>query len=124
MIRILIVEDNQIFRGAFRDVLQQRLPSIIIEEAGNGEEASQKINEASPDLLFMNMRLAGGNGLELAQKIKKDFPRIRIAMLTAYDLPEYRRQASQYGVDRYFIKDSLDWQEVEDFIQYISKENR
>ncbi len=124
MIRILIIEDNQIFRGAFREVLQQRLPSIVIEEAGNGEEALQKINVAPPDLLFMDMRLAGGNGLELAQKIKKDFPRIRIAMLTAYDLPEYRRQASQYGVDRYFVKDELDWEEVEDFIQYISKENR
>jgi len=124
MIRILIIEDHQIFRGAFREVLQQRLPSIVIEEAGNGEEALQKIDAAPPDLLFMDMRLAGVNGLELAQKIKHDFPRIRIAMLTAYDLPEYRRQASQYGVDRYFVKDSLDWEEVEDFVQYISEENR
>src|SRR5512135_589880 len=124
MLRVLIIEDNQIFREAFKTVLQERLPSLVIEEAGNGEEALQRINGAPPDLIFADMRLAGINGLDLAQKIKKDFPRIRIAMLTGYDFPEYRRKASQYGVDRYFVKDSLDWKEVEDFVQYISKEKR
>ena len=64
------------------------------------------------------------NGLELAQKMKKDFPRIRIAMLTGHDFPEYRRLASQYGVDRYFVKDSLDWKEIKEFIQDILKDNR
>jgi two-component system response regulator YesN len=122
MLRVLIIEDNQIFREAFKTVLQERLPSLVIEEAGNGEEALRKINGAPPDLIFADMRLAEMNGLDLAQKIKKDFPRIRIAMLTGYDFPEYRRKASQYGVDRYFVKDSLDWKEVEDFVQYISKE--
>ncbi len=124
MLRVLIIEDNQIFREAFKTVLQDRLPSLVIEEAGNGEEALRKINGAPPDLIFADMRLAEMNGLDLAQKIKKDFPRIRIAMLTGYDFPEYRRKASQYGVDRYFVKDSLDWKEVEDFVQYISKEKR
>jgi two-component system, response regulator YesN len=122
MLRVLIIEDNQIFREAFKTVLQDRLPSLVIEEAGNGEEAVRRINEAPPDLMFVDMRLGGMNGLELAQKIKKDFPLIRIAMLTGYDFPEYRRTASQYGVDRYFLKDSLDWKEVEDFFQYILKE--
>lgn len=121
MLRLLIIEDNQNFREAFKTVLRDRLPSLVIEEAGNGEEALQRIKEATPDLIFVDMRLAGINGLGLAQKIKWDFPLIRIAMLTGYDLPEYRRKASQYGVDRYFVKDSLDWREVEDFILYISK---
>ena len=121
MLRLLIIEDNQNFREAFKTVLRDRLPSLVIEEAGNGEEALQRIKETTPDLIFVDMRLAGINGLGLAQKIKWDFPLIRIAMLTGYDLPEYRRKASQYGVDRYFVKDSLDWREVEDFIQYISK---
>ncbi len=124
MLRTLIIEDNQIFREAFRTVLQDRLSSLVIEEAGNGEEALRKIQEAPPDLIFADMRLAGMSGLELAQKIKKDFPRIRIAMLTGYDFPEYRRKASQYGVDRYFVKDSLDWKEVEEFVQYILEEKR
>jgi len=124
MVRVLIVEDNRFFREAFKASLQERVPSVVIEEAGSGEEALQRINGAPPDLIFTDMRLAGMNGLELAQKIKKDFPRIRIAILTGYDFPEYRRTASQQGMDHFFVKDSLDWKEIEEFVQYIPKENR
>ena len=124
MLRVLIIEDNQIFRESFREVLQDRLPSIIIEEAGNGPEAMEKIHGGHPNIIFVDMRLAGIDGLDLAQEIKKEFPGIRIAILTGYDFPEYRRKASQYGVDRYFVKDSLDWKEVEEFVQYILKEKK
>ena len=123
MLRVFIVEDNRIFRESFKTILQERLPSIVIEEVGSGEEALQRIGGRPPDLMFVDMRLGGMTGLELAQKIKKDFPRTRIAMLTGYDFPEYRRTASQYGVDRYFLKDSLDWMEIEEFIQSIPKDN-
>lgn len=112
MLRALIVEDNRSFREAFKAALHECLSSLVIEEAGNSEEALQRINGAPPDLIFTDMRLAGVNGLELAQKIRKEFPLIRIAMLTGYDLPEYRQAASQQGVDRFFVKDSLDWQEI------------
>jgi len=97
---------------------------VLIVEAGNGEEALQRINGTPPDLIFTDMRLAGMNGLELAQKLKKDFPRIRIVMLTGYDFPEYRRVASQQGVDRFFVKHSLEWKEIEEFVQSIPKNNQ
>ena len=124
MLRVLIVEDNRFFRKAFKAALQERLPSVVIEEAGNGEEALERITGAPPDLIFTDNRMDGMNGLELAQKIKKNFPSIRVVMLTAYDYPEYRRAASQYGVDRFFVKDALDWKEIEELGQYIPKENR
>ncbi len=124
MLRVLIVEDNRFFREAFKAALQERLPSVVIEEAGNGEEALERITGALPDLIFTDNRMDGMNGLELAQKIKKNFPSIRIAMLTAYDYPEYRRAASQYGVDRFFVKDALDWKEIEELVKYIPNEHR
>jgi len=124
MCRALIVEENLIFREAFRSELLHHLPFILIQEAKDGREAMEKIRLKPPSLIFMDICLPGLNGLELVQKIKKDFPRIRIAMLTGYDFPEYRRTASQYGADRYFVKDSLNWKDVEDFVQYIWKENR
>jgi two-component system, response regulator YesN len=123
MLRVFIVEDNRIFRESFKTILQERLPPIVIEEVGSGEEALQRIDGGPPDLVFVDMRLGGMTGLKLAQRIKKDFPRTRIAMLTGYDFPEYRRMASQYGVDRYFLKDLLDWMEIEEFIQSIPKDN-
>ena len=92
MLRALIVEDDPSFRYAFKRVLHERLPCIAIEEVGNGEEALQRIKEAPPDFIFVDMRLGGMDGLELVQKIKKDSPFTRIAMLTGYDLPKYVRR--------------------------------
>ena len=124
MLRILIVEDNRIFREAFKKRLDDHFPSMVVEEAANGEEALEKINRASPHLIFMDIRLPGVNGLQLTQKMKKDFPGIRIAILTDYDLPEYRQAANQYGADRFFVKNAFNWDEVETLIKSISPGGR
>jgi DNA-binding NarL/FixJ family response regulator len=119
MLKVLIVEDNQIFREALRKDLCEHFPAMRIDEAGNSEEALQKINGAAPHLIFMDVRLPGVNGLQLTEKIKADFPNIHIAVMTAFDLPEYRQAAVQYGADHFFVKDSFKWDEVVAFVQSI-----
>ena len=120
MLRVLIVEDNRIFREAFKKGLLDNFPSMIIEEAANSDDALQKIKGGPPDLIFMDIRLPGINGLQLTQKVKKDFPDITIAILTDYDLPEYRQAAIQYGADRFYVKNSFRWDELEALVQSIS----
>ena len=120
MLRVLIVEDNRIFREALKKRLDDYFPSMVVEEAANGDEALQKIVGTSPHLIFMDIRLPGVNGLELTKKVKKDFPGIIVAILTDYDLPEYRQAANQYGADRFFVKNAFNWDEVEALIKSIS----
>ena len=120
MLRVLIVEDNRIFREAFKKGLLDYFPSMVIEEAANSDEALRKIKGGPPDLIFMDVRLPGVNGLQLTQRIKKDFPDINIAILTDYDLPEYRQAAVQYGADRFYVKNSFRWDELEALVQSIS----
>ena len=120
MLNVLIVEDNRIFREAFKKGLLDYFPSMVIQEAANGDEALQKIKGGLPALIFMDIRLPGINGLQLTQKLKKDFPDINIAILTDYDLPEYRQAAVQYGADRFYVKNSLKWDELEALVQSIS----
>jgi DNA-binding NarL/FixJ family response regulator len=120
MLKVLIVEDNRIFREAFKKGLLDYFPSMVIEEAADGDEALQKIRGGPPDLIFMDIRLPGVNGLQLTQRVKKDFPDINIAILTDYDLPEYRQAAVQYGADRFFVKNSFKWDELEALVQSIS----
>jgi len=120
MLKVLIVEDNRIFREAFKKGLVHYFPSMVIEEAGNADEALQKIKGGPPDLIFMDIRLPGINGLQLTQKIKKDIPDINIAILTDYDLPEYRQAAVQCGADRFFVKNSFEWDDLEVLLQSIS----
>jgi len=120
MLRVLLVEDNRVYRETFKENLRKHFPSVVIDEAGSSEEALQKIDIAPPHLAFIDIRLPGMNGFEATKRIKAAFPQIRIAMVTGYDLPEYRQAATQYGLDGFFIKKSLNWDEVERLIKSIS----
>lgn len=120
MLRVLPVEDNHIIREEFKKSLYDRFPSMVVEEAANGEEAFKKIKGVLPYLIFMDIRLPGQNGLKLTQKIKEDFPSVNVAILTSYDLPEYRQAAIQWGADCFFVKSSFNWDEVNAFVKSIS----
>jgi YesN/AraC family two-component response regulator len=121
MLRVLLVEDNRIYREAFKNNLLQHFPVISVAEAENADEALQKIKATPPDLIFMDIRLPGMNGLQLTQRIKGEFPKIPIAILTGYDLPEYREAALQYGADGFLVKESLNWEEVEALVKSIEQ---
>ncbi len=120
MIRILIVEDNASFRQSFKDILLFQSPSIVIEEAAEGNEALKKVDTFFPDLIFMDINLPVENGLFLTQKVKKDHPEIIICILTSCDLPQYREAALQCGASCFITKDSLIWKEIEALIQAIT----
>ncbi len=119
--RILIVEDTNLFRQAFKTILQTSFPTIAVDEAANGGEALQKIETFLPDLIFMDIQLPGENGLDLTKKIKATHPNIRIVILTNYDTPEYREAASQYGADGFFTKASLTPIEVAELVKSYQK---
>jgi two-component system response regulator YesN len=123
MLRTLIVEDYSFFREIFKTRLLEHFPSMIIDEAINGKEAMEKINQMPPHLIFMDICLPGSNGLQLTRTIKKYYPNLKIAMLTAFDIPEYR-QAAEQDAERFFVKDSLDWKEVEEFVRSLPKNDR
>lgn len=117
MLNILVVEDSRTFREALKAELQERLPSSTVEDVESAEDALQKISHAPPHVIFSDIRLPGATGLQLLQKIKAEYSNIKIAMMTAYDLPEYQEASRLYGADRFFLKDSLNWEEIEEFIR-------
>jgi two-component system, response regulator YesN len=122
MLNVLLVEDNPIFREVIKLNLLEHFHPIVVEEATTGEEALQKVKESPPHLIFMDIRLPGINGLQSTQEIKKDFPNIQIAILTGYDLPEYRQAALQYGADCFLVKESLKGDEIAEFVKSIKTE--
>jgi len=121
--KTLIVEDNASFRQYFKENLQIRFPSMVIEEVGDGNEVLPKVEVLSPALIFMDIRLPGENGLQLTKKIKKNHSDIKIVILTSYDLPEYREAAFQYGANSFMTKDSLNWGEIDTLIKSISSDS-
>jgi len=120
MFKILLVEDNANFRQSLKDILHLQFPSMVIEEAGDGNEALRKVNDVLPDLVFMDIGLPGESGLEVTKRIKKDFPGITVIILTSYDCPEYREAAFKCGANRFIVKGS--WEEIETIIKSISSD--
>jgi DNA-binding NarL/FixJ family response regulator len=112
MFKTLIVEDSTFYRKLLKEALHYRFPSMDIFEAADGEEASQKIETLLPDLVFMDIKLPGENGLELTKKIKTQYPEIIIIILTAYDIPEYREAAYQYRANYFLSKGSASKEDI------------
>jgi len=117
--RALIVEDNASFRRILKDILYRRFPEMPVEEAAEGNEAMQKVNALVPDLIFMDIRLPGENGLQLTKRIKGDFPGIIIIILTSYDLQEYREAAQKYGANYFLTKGSSTEEEIAALVKAI-----
>ena len=116
MAKILIVEDNATFRKSLKDLLHTRFPSMEIEEAGDGEKALRKIRAVVPDIIFMDIKLPGENGLQITKKVKAKYPEISIIILTYYDLPEHREAAFQCGAN-HFLSKCTSTQEIVNLIQ-------
>ncbi len=112
MPKILLVEDHVPFRESLRDVLQVHFPGVAIAEAGDGPETIRQMDNPSPDVVVMDIRLPGENGLILTKRIKEQYPHVAVFILTNYDTPEYREAAQFYKADRYFLKDTLGTQLV------------
>jgi DNA-binding NarL/FixJ family response regulator len=106
MVTALLVEDNEFFRNSFKKILNDRFPPLVVIEAGTCREALQICLDCLPDLIFADINLPDGNGLELSRTLRSQYPRVIILILTSYDLPEYRQAASANGVNYFFPKDS------------------
>ncbi len=104
MFSMLVVEDSKEFRGALTLLLGQRFPHIRIEEAEDSEMALAKINQLEPDMVFMDIKLPGENGITLTKHIKMAFNGVVIVILSSYDMPEYRQAAFRNGADCYIAK--------------------
>ncbi len=117
MLKTLIVDDIAVFRETFKTALRERFPAMTIDEEVDGSQVVDKVKAFQPDLVFMDIRLPGKNGLALTEKIKVDYPGIVIIILTDYDLPEYREAALQGGADEFIPKGSLKMSAIEALIE-------
>jgi DNA-binding NarL/FixJ family response regulator len=120
-----MIEDNVAFRKIFREFLCERYASLEIEEAGDLAEGLRKFRALAPSLVFLDLCLPDGNGLELAERIRQEAPETVVALCTMRDTPEYKATAAKLGICHFLVKDRLDWDEISELIsrdQRILKE--
>ena len=105
--RTLIVDDDARLRRCIRDLLASAPEIEVVGEATNGSEALDKVRYLHPDLVLMDVRLPGCNGLDTTAQVKREMPRVQVIILTTYDLPEYRDAAIDSGASGYVVKHTL-----------------
>ena len=113
------MEDNASFRDVIKEKIRVSFPAMTIYEAADGKDALEKVEALKPEIIFMDIRLPGENGLQLTQKITKKYPNTKVIILTSYDCPEYRQAAFQSGGICYLRKDSLIYVEFEQLIRSL-----
>jgi len=119
MFKILIVDPNDPFRRSLKKVLISRFPFVDIQEAADGDEGMQKLEAHHPDLIFLEIHLPAETGLDLAGRIKADYPDIIIVILTSYDLPEYKIAVEQSGIEHMVPKDDWTGEDIIALVQSI-----
>ncbi|MFC1953054.1 response regulator [Chloroflexota bacterium] len=101
--KILLVDDHQVVRDGLRHMLELEEDIEIVGEAGDARDAISKVELLSPDVILMDIKMPGVDGVELTRQIKQQHPSANIIMLTLYD--EYLTQAIEAGAVGYLLKD-------------------
>jgi len=122
MYKLLIADDEQIERDALKAIINKCIDSIIdIQEAVNGREAIVKAGTFHPDIVFLDIKMPGINGIEAARTIRSLSPTVSIVFLTAFSQFEYAQEAIQIGVDDFIIKPSSETKTLEVLLKILKK---
>jgi DNA-binding NarL/FixJ family response regulator len=102
VIRVLIADDQPLARAGFRAVLEATGAIEVVAEAENGEQAIELARHHDPDVVLMDIRMPGMDGIEATQRM----PRQKVLILTTFGLDEYIIEALRAGASGFLLKDA------------------
>ena len=105
-IRALIVDDHPVTRDGLRTALELSDEVSIVGEASTGEEAIDRVEQLTPDVVFMDVRMPGIGGIEATRKIRQVSPDTRVILFTVDESRNAISEAIQAGVSGYLLKDA------------------
>jgi DNA-binding NarL/FixJ family response regulator len=103
-IRVVVVDDHALHRDGTRQILEAHADLQVVGDANSGEIALALINQLNPDVVLMDIRLPGMNGIEVTRRLTRDHPDVHVLMVSAYDEDEYVRGALEAGAAGYLSK--------------------
>jgi DNA-binding NarL/FixJ family response regulator len=108
MIRVLLADDQALVRAGFRALLNAEDDITVVAEAADGLEAVRQAQETHPDVVLMDIRMPGVDGLEATRRIAADaaLAGTRVVILTTFELDEYVFEALRTGASGFLVKDT------------------
>nr|WP_281285158.1 response regulator transcription factor [Klugiella xanthotipulae] len=105
-IRVLLVDDQELIRTGFRLVIDSEDDVMVVAEAGDGRQAIAAVGTHRPDVVLMDVRMPGMDGIEATGQIARLYPESRVIILTTFDLDEYAFAAIRAGASGFLLKDA------------------
>ena len=105
-IKVLVVDDHPLFREGIKAILERSPEFEVVGEAGDGDAGLELTRQLKPELALVDISLAGENGLDLVQSIKKIQPGICVLILSMHSKMDYIIEAFQAGANGYMVKES------------------
>jgi DNA-binding NarL/FixJ family response regulator len=107
MTTVLLVDDQALLRLGFRLVLEAEPDLEVVGEASDGRVAVDQTRALAPDVVLMDIRMPGMDGIEATRRIVAEHPRTRILVLTTFDVDEYAFAALRCGASGFLLKNAL-----------------
>ena len=105
MIRVLIADDHMVVREGLRAILDVAPDLLLVGEATDGAEAVRLVQETTPDVVLMDLRMPGVDGIEAIRQIKARYQNVQVVILTTYDDDDYIVRGLRAGARGYLLKD-------------------
>ncbi|MGH9150931.1 MAG: response regulator [Acidimicrobiales bacterium] len=105
-VRVVIVDDHPVVRDGLRGMLAGDDGLVVVGEAGDGNAAVRLVADLDPDVVLMDLRMPGSDGVDATSKIVADHPRVRVLVLTTYDTETDVLRAVEAGASGYLLKDA------------------
>lgn len=106
MIRLVVVDDDAFVLAGIKSMLAEQGDLEIVGTASDGREAIDQVRHVTPDIVLMDLRMPGLNGIEATRAIKQDLRAPRVLALTTWDTDDMIRDALAAGADGFLLKDS------------------
>ena len=105
-ISVVLVDDQQLMRVGFRMVLEAEPDMVVVGEAGDGRDAIRVVARERPDVVLMDVRMPGMDGIAATAAIVAEHPECRVIVLTTFDLDEYAFGGLRAGASGFLVKDA------------------
>jgi DNA-binding NarL/FixJ family response regulator len=102
--RVILADDHPVVRAGIRAELEKLGGTIVAGEASDGREVLELVRSEKPDIVFMDISMRGLNGLEATARIAKEFPKVRVIILSMHQNEEYFWHALKAGASGYLLK--------------------
>ena len=122
-IKVLIVDDHPVVRRGLHSILGDAKDVQVVGEASNGSEALKQVAALKPDVVLMDIRLPGADGVQITRRVRREFPDAKVIILTTYDDDQHLYNAIEAGAHAFLTKHA-DYSDLAESIRAVARGER